>query len=111
MGWHVPIHAVHVHEDRERGAVYVARMPSDLVRDDAEHGLVVREIDGCVAESVIKKESEPEKSENEENAGAQGCKRPHPAAIIRGCALRGPRLDPVNPCVVLLLSLVVIAAE
>jgi hypothetical protein len=86
-------------------------MPSNLVRDHAEHGLVVSEIDRRVAESVIKKESEPKKGDSEENAGTQERERPHPAAIIRACALRGPRLDSLNPCVVFLPMLIVVAAE
>jgi hypothetical protein len=45
-------------------------MPSNLVRDHAEHGLVVRKVDRCVAESIVKEKSESEKSESEENAGA-----------------------------------------
>jgi hypothetical protein len=41
------------------------------MRDDAEHRFVVREVNRCVGESVIKKEREAEKCENEQDAGEQ----------------------------------------
>src|SRR4051812_6398708 len=61
-------------------------MPCDLMRDDSEHGFVVREIHRRVAETVVIQESEGEEGEDDERPGKRWRPRLHAGRYDTRCA-------------------------